>query len=318
MPGDYEPIETADNPRRSLIRVALIAGVAFLGGLIAMGWILVNYGGSLGIMAVSEETQPTAESAAAVAALERRLDETEPGTPGAPVGEAPDPADIEPERVTLARRVEQLEEQIDRISLRAGAASGNAARAEGLLVAFAARRALDRGIALGYIEGLLRERFGRPDPEAVARIISASQQPVTLDGLQSRLNELEPALIGRADDESWWDTLRRELSEIFVVRQEGTPSPAPRQRLQRAREKLAVGQVDTALAEVLRLPGREDEAAAQWINDARRYVAARNALDRIETVALMEPRIAARQRERAAQTQAENEEASASENGGEN
>ncbi|WP_176869993.1 hypothetical protein [Parasphingopyxis algicola] len=296
MPRDYEPIETEDTPRRSLIRVLIIAGVAFLGGVIGMGWFLVNYGGSMGIFAVEEENPASPESSAAVAALERQLDETELGTPGAPVGEAPDPAEIEADRATLARRVAQLEDRIDRIGTRAGAAAGNADRAEGLLVAFAARRALDRGVALGYIEGLLRERFGRSAPEAVARVIAASQQPVTLDGLQSRLTALEPALIGIGEGESWWDATRREFSELFVLRQEGTPSPAPRQRLQRARDKLAVGQVDTALAEILRLPGREE--ADQWIADARRYIAARNALDRIETIALMEPRIAERQRQR--------------------
>ncbi|MEM8696099.1 MAG: hypothetical protein AAGE05_08785 [Pseudomonadota bacterium] len=296
MPRDYEPVETEDTPRRSLIRVLIIAGVAFLGGVIGMGWFLVNYGGSMGIFAVEEEATPSPESAAAVAALDRRLDETEPGEPGAPVGETPGTAEIEADRATLARRVAQLEDRIDRIGTRAGAAAGNADRAEGLLVAFAARRALDRGVALGYIEGLLRERFGRSAPEAVARVIAASQQPVTLDGLQSRLTALEPALIGIGEGESWWDAAQREFSELFVLRQEGTPSPAPRQRLQRARDKLAVGQVDTALAEILRLPGREE--ADQWISDARRYIAARNALDRIETIALMEPRIAERQRQR--------------------
>jgi hypothetical protein len=296
MPRDYEPIDTEDTPRRSLIRVLIIAGVAFLGGIIGMGWFLVNYGGSMGILAVQDEAPLSAESSAAVATLERQLDEVEPGLPGAPVGETPDTAEIEADRATLARRVAQLEDRIDRIGTRAGAAAGNADRAEGLLVAFAARRALNRGVALGYIEGLLRERFGRSAPEAVARIIAASQQPVTLDGLQSRLTELEPALIGIGEGEGWWDATRREFSELFVLRQEGTPSPAPRQRLQRARDKLAAGQVDTALAEVLRLPGREE--ADQWITDARRYIAARNALDQIETIALMEPRIAERQRQR--------------------
>jgi hypothetical protein len=295
MPRDYEPIESEDTPRRSLIRVLIIAGVAFLGGVIGMGWFLVNYGPSLGIFSADETEAASPESSAAVAALERQLDDTEPGEPGAPVGETPDTAEIEADRATLARRVAQLEDRIDRIGTRAGAAAGNADRAEGLLVAFAARRALDRGVALGYIEGLLRERFGRSAPEAVARVIAASQQPVTLDGLQSRLTALEPELIGIGEGESWWDATRREFSELFVLRQEGTPSPAPRQRLQRARDKLAVGQVDTALAEVLRLPERE--AAEQWIADARRYIAARNALDRIETIALMEPRLAARQRE---------------------
>ena len=54
MARDYERIETEDTPRRSLIRVLIITGIAFLGGLIAMGWFLVNYGGSLGILAVEQ------------------------------------------------------------------------------------------------------------------------------------------------------------------------------------------------------------------------------------------------------------------------
>jgi len=301
MPRNYEPIETEDTPRRSLIRVLIIAGIAFLGGVIGMGWFLVNYGGSMGIFPIADETTASPERSTAVAELERQLDETESGAPDAPVGAMSDTAAIEADRATLARRVAQLEDRIDRIGTRAGAAAGNVDRAEGLLVAFAARRALDRGVALGYIEGLLRERFGRSAPEAVARVSAASQQPVTLDGLQSRLTRLEPALIGIGEDESWWDAAQRELSELFVLRQEGTPSPAPRQRLQRARDKLAVDQVDTALAEILRLPGRE--AADQWITDARRYIAARNALDRIETIMLMEPRIA-RQREEAREAEA--------------
>jgi hypothetical protein len=41
------------------------------------------------------------------------------------------------------------------------------------------------------------------------------------------------------------------------------------------------------LVEVLRLPGRAN--AAPWIEKARRYVAARQALDTIETAALLEP-----------------------------
>lgn len=297
MPGDYEMIEPAETPRRSLIRVLVIAGIAFAGGLIAMGWVLVNFGDSLGIMAREPAALPSNESSEAVAALDAQLDAAEPGEAGAPVTVAEGEA-AAATGATLATRVAELEQRIDRVTVRAAGAAGNADRAEGLLVAFAARRALDRGVALGYIEGLLRDRFGRAAPEAVARVIAASQQPVTIDGLQSRLTELEPALIGGGEGESWWQAFRREMSELVIVRQEGTPSPAPRQRLERARQKLSAGQVDTALAEIVRLPGRE--AAAQWIRDARRYVAARNALDRIETIALMEPRIAEAQQQRAA------------------
>jgi len=73
-----------------------------------------------------------------------------------------------------------------------------------------------------------------------------------------------------------------------TVRKAGTPSTLPDERLNRATRRLEAGQVDVALAEVLRLPGRDN--AQQWIESARRYVAARRALDAVETAALLEPR----------------------------
>jgi hypothetical protein len=63
----------------------------------------------------------------------------------------------------------------------------------------------------------------------------------------------------------------------------------PAERLRRATRWLEAGQVDVALAEVLRMPGRGN--ARDWIASARRYVAARRALDAIETAALLEPRV---------------------------
>ena len=60
------------------------------------------------------------------------------------------------------------------------------------------------------------------------------------------------------------------------------------QRLARAKRALDAGLAEVALAEVLRLPGRDQ--AADWIAKARRYVAARRALDTIETAALLESR----------------------------
>ena len=51
-------------------------------------------------------------------------------------------------------------------------AEGSAGRADALLVAFAARRAIDRGVALGYLETLLVDRFGSRHPRAVATIVT--------------------------------------------------------------------------------------------------------------------------------------------------
>jgi hypothetical protein len=200
----------------------------------------------------------------------------------------------EPERLLIdpeiTRRVNLLEQRLGALDIQSRAAVGNADRAEGLLVAFAARRALDRGVPLGYIEGLLGQRFGETQRQPVATIITAARQPVTLQELQDGLQEIGPQLVGGGTNQSWWGGLQRELGGLITIRKAGTPSPVPAERLRRATRRLEAGQVDVALAEVLRLPGREK--ASDWIAKARRYVMARRALDAIETAALLEPRAA--------------------------
>ncbi len=189
----------------------------------------------------------------------------------------------------LAARVAELEQRLSRINLQAESASGNASRAEGLLVAFAVRRALDRGLSLGYLEAQLRLRFGDDQPNAVKTIIETSREPVTLEQLRAELDAIAPELVGRSGDKgSLWTGLRRELGELFVVRPAGTQSPRATERLERARRYLAGGMVDQAITEVEAMPGAGE--AGDWLIDARRYHEARRALDLIETAAILEPR----------------------------
>jgi hypothetical protein len=74
---------------------------------------------------------------------------------------------------------------------------------------------------------------------------------------------------------------------MFIVRNATTPSPSLDDRLSRARRALDGGQVDTALAEVARLPSRA--AATDWMAAARRYIEAHRALDILEAAALTAP-----------------------------
>ncbi|WP_338427073.1 hypothetical protein [Sphingopyxis kveilinensis] len=190
----------------------------------------------------------------------------------------------------LAARVAELEQRLSRITLQAESASGNASRAEGLLVAFAVRRALDRGLSLGYLDAQLRLRFGDDQPNAVKTIIDTSRDPVTLEQLRAGLDALAPQLVGHSSQAggSLWTGLRRELGELFVVRAAGTQSPRASERLDRARRYLAAGQADNAIAEVEAMPGVD--VAGEWLINARRYHEARRALDLIETAAILEPR----------------------------
>jgi hypothetical protein len=267
--------------RRSWLSVLALPIIAFIAGIAAMGWILANWSTAaafIGIRPAPPQQQPL--MAAPVPTPIPR-----PVAGSTPVAEQR--LVIDPE---TTRRVNQLEQRVAQIDNQTRAAAGNADRAEGLLVAFAARRALDRGVALGYIEGLLRQRFGDTQRQAVATIITASRQPVTLEMLQERLKDIGPELTGAGPGQNWWTALRSELGELVSIRRAGTPSTIPAERVRRAERSLESGQVDVALAEILRLPGREN--AADWVTMARRYVMARRALDTIEAAALLEPRAA--------------------------
>ena len=213
-------------------------------------------------------------------------------TPSATTSEAARQAAQAVERVAeqqggLDQRIAAAEQRIARLDLQAQAASGNAARAEGLLIAFYARRTLDRGNELGFLADQLRLRFGDAMPNAVQTVIAFGQQPVTIDQLVAKLDGLAPEL-AESHRRFSWELVTRELSQLFVVRRESTPSPQPRLRLERARLFLQSGRVAAAVAEVRNLPGAA--RAAAWIRDAERYAAAQNALDLIETAAVLEPR----------------------------
>jgi hypothetical protein len=184
-------------------------------------------------------------------------------------------------------RIAALEARIAQLSRATEAGAGSSGRAEGLLLAFAARRALDRGLALGFVEGQLSNHFGTRQPRAVAMIIAAARQPVTLDTLKSELDALSPKLAGNSPNESWWSGMTRSLSGLFIVRQANTPSTAPVERLARASNAITLGRVDQALAEVARLPNRD--LAADWMAKAKRHVEAYRALDLLEAAAIMNP-----------------------------
>jgi hypothetical protein len=186
----------------------------------------------------------------------------------------------------MAVRIAALEQRLAAIDLRAQAASGNASRAEGLLVALAARRALDRGTALGYLEDQLRLRFGARHGGDVNTVIEAAKTPVTIDKLLADLEGLSPRLTGAPASGDFWQRARHEVANLFVIRHDDAPSPAPENRIERARLLLLAGKVREAVAEVQAMPG--GSAASDWAGAAGRYAAARTALDLLESAALLE------------------------------
>jgi hypothetical protein len=276
---DYEPARVTAKPKRPLWSLLALPLAAFIAGIAAMGWLLANWGTAATFLGIVPAPPPAAEPAPQPVAVER-----EPAVD--PQAEAPagERLVIDPE---TTRRVNRLEERLALLDLQSRAAVGNADRAEGLLVAFAARRAIDRGVALGYIETLLRQRFAETEPQAVATVLTVARQPVTVQSLQKSFQEVAPHLSGGGQGQSWWAAFKTEMAGLVTIRRENTPSTQPAERLRRAGQSLEAGQVEVALLEVLRLPGHE--RADKWIADARRYVAAHRALDRLESAALLTP-----------------------------
>lgn len=187
---------------------------------------------------------------------------------------------------SLDARLALMEARLARLDLEADAASGNAARAEGLLIAFAARRALDRGVPLGFLEDQLRLRFADAQPNAIKTLVEASSAPVTLDSLYAQLDALAPALTGGAPAADSWSWIKREFSDLFVIRHQSGAPIRPNDRLARAKLSLAAGKIGEAVGEVERLPG--GETASDWMAAARRYDAVQRALDLVEITALLD------------------------------
>lgn len=188
----------------------------------------------------------------------------------------------------IDQRLAAAEQRLARLDVQAQAAAGNAGRAEGLLIALATRRAVEKGAELGFLADQLRLRFGDAKPNAVRIITSVSRDPVTLDMLIARLEGLAPDL-QRNEETASLSSIRRELSNLFVIRRESAPSPQPLRRMERARLFLESGRYEAAIDEVQNMPGAD--SAGGWVADVRRYAAVQRALDLIETSAILEPQL---------------------------
>ncbi len=178
---------------------------------------------------------------------------------------------------------QDLDAQLSRINTAAAVATGNAARAEGMLLALAARRAIDSGASLGYAEEQLQNRFGISNPRQVAAIVQAARNPVTIEILRAEMAAQGGEWLAPGG-QSLWSRIQNEAGELFVLRKETTLSPAPTRRLERARFSIEAGNIDAAIAEVEKLPGAKQ--ATGWLARARGLSGVRKALDTIERAAL--------------------------------
>ncbi|HVF83069.1 MAG TPA: hypothetical protein VM913_02715 [Sphingomicrobium sp.] len=260
---------TSASSRRGLglLTWLLLILILLLTGAAAATWIFSRYDGAARLVGIVAPAEP---QRAALITTDRLTQ---------PLASATVPPASEEARMAL------LEARLARLENATQQVAGSAGRADALLVAFAARRAIDRGVALGYLEPLLADRFGPTHRQAVATIITASRSPVRLDQLSTEFDRIAPQLSKGGPDEGVWDATRRELASLVAIRRADRPNPRPSATVERARQRLAAGQVDQALAEAMRLRGIGN--AGPWIGRARTYVASHRALDEIESAALL-------------------------------
>ena len=261
--------------RPGLGLVALLV-ILMLGAGVALMIYAVRSSGGWILRPAPAETTPAP-------ALNFTPAQPQPAAP--PLPQAPaDPALLATRETALAGQLAALEARTAAVSLDADSAAGQAARAEAALVAFAARRAVDRGIGLGYLEPQLRERFGAARPRAVSVLIAAARTPVTLESLRQSFDASAGDLTSGGNRDTL-ASLWRELSTLVVIHDAGRPSPLPADRITRARRLLDDGRVEAAMTEVRRLPGATH--AAGWLIAAQRWVDAHRALDVIEAAAIL-------------------------------
>jgi len=260
----------------------LAAFLAFLAGGVLVGWVVwYNLAGEGG-------ASPRVTTAASPTAAAPNPAQSASPTPIAAAIKAERAAErVAAQQGGIDQRLAAAEQRLTRLDLQAQAAAGNAARAESLLIAFATRRAVERGAELGYLADQLRLRFGDQWPNAVGTIIEFSRDPVRLDELVLRLEGLAPTLRESSEGPSW-GAFMRELNQLFVFRRETTPSPQPQRRMERARWALEQGRYQAAIDEVKGMPGAAKAAA--WIKDAERYKKAMDALEVVETAAVLDQR----------------------------
>jgi hypothetical protein len=245
---------------RLLLAIALLVA-----GAAGAAWALARYDQAARVLGIGPKAQ------------------TSSLTPGRTA--VPQQISLEPETSAAPKEIAQIENRLSQVETTTQRVEGSAGRADALLVAFAARRAVDRGVALGYLEPLLLDRFGSTHARAVATIITSSHAPVRLNELTQQYRDLGPVLRSSAPTDGWVTQFQRELGSLVQIRRADRPSTQPDARYLRALSALENGEVDTALAETMRLPGARN--AEPWVRQARQYVAVQRALDEIESGALL-------------------------------
>lgn len=276
-----QPAATSSTTLSNRLLIGLFL-LTFVAGAIAAGWLLSRSGWwgtdseTPAALSAVEQTPPPATPA--LARLADSVDPTTGGTRSAvPVAGTPVAGSLGP----VSEQVDTLEARLATIRAAVDQAETNGRRAEAMLLAVAARRTLDRGVPLGFLQTQLRARFPG-QPRAVDTIVTSAADPVTVESLRAGLPDLDQVRTGGR----LLALVRGDGPPLVAIRRAGQPSRDPTRRLAEAGEALGRGDVASAVAQVAAMRATPDRST--WLRTARRYLDARQALDVIETAAILQ------------------------------
>ena len=106
--------------------------------------------------------------------------------------------------------------------------------------------------------------------------------------LAAEFDAIAPSL--NRDPEMSWARIQRELSTLFVLHTSDAPPSSENAQIQRIRDLILTGNVESAMRLVSAMPGAAK--AQDWLAKARRYVETQRALDSLEKAALAMPMVA--------------------------
>lgn len=261
VPAPAAPARSS--PVRGLVIFAL---VCFAVGIVVMGWLLSEWPPARNLLLGAPPISAPTTSA----------------VPAAQHAAPPSPSVVTP--VTPDAQMTHIEEQLAIIDQQASSASDDAARTERMMIAFAARRAIERGSPLGYLEGALTRQFGAQDAKAVSTIVKCARAPVTLERLEEGLDAARDTLLSDDRASNWFGRIWNDVGNLATIRHDGEDTSSPDQHFNRARRALERDRVEMAIREVEAMPGKA--GVRPWLDSAQRYVQVRRALDRLEAITL--------------------------------
>jgi hypothetical protein len=158
-------------------------------------------------------------------------------------------------------------------------------QAEAQLLVMSVRRAVEVGKPLGDLMSRLQASFGQSQPQLLATINASARAPISNAALLKEFDAIAPTLA--LPSGTAWDRARYEMATLFVLRRTDAKPTAQAARVATVRELILSGDIATAARMVQALPSKA--AAYDWLANANRAIAVRQALDSLDRATTVPP-----------------------------